>query len=152
MQACVIEGNFPPHCAPGGTGKHIAHAGQPPPKQTAPPSAAPSSATLCHMLPCCFPRRSGADGGWGREGENNCGHGWQTPLIRLPPNHPASTRRIVRLSTCAHLDALRMALMTTACVNMASRWASHVLLRLPDPATGDKPIKQPISMMAATLI
>ncbi len=90
----------------------------------------------------------------GREGENNCGHGWQTPLIWVPLNHPVRTRRIVyvRLSTCTRLDPLRIALMTTVYVNTASWWVSYLLLRLLDPKTEDKPIKQPISMMAATLI
>lgn len=55
MQACVIEGNFPPQCVPGSS-THIAHTltGQPPPRQSVPPSAVLSSATLCHMVPCCF--------------------------------------------------------------------------------------------------
>lgn len=78
------------------------------------------------MLPCCFSPEQMADG-W--EGENNCGHGWQTPLVWAPLNRPMGTRTVVYVC----LDPLRRALMPTVCVIVASWWGSSLLLRLPGP-------------------
>lgn len=130
---------------------------QPPPEQSAPPpSAAQNSATLCHMVPCCFPLACGSRSRWrtGEGGENNCGHGWRASA-HSSATEPKTKRTMVRvrLSTCAHLEPPRTALMAAVCVITASRWAVVPPTEGPwSPKTEPGPVEPPISMMAATLI
>lgn len=76
MQACVIEDNFPPHCVPGSVHKHT---------HTKANRAAQCRTKLYHTVPHAamlfFSHAAPEQMADWREGENNFGHGWQTPLI-----------------------------------------------------------------------
>lgn len=93
MQACVIEGNFPPHCVPGGTGTHCTHSQdnlhQSKPCRPVPHRALPHCATCCRVvsLTCS----SGADGGWARGRKQLWS--WMADPAHLSATEPSSENK-----------------------------------------------------------
>lgn len=122
MQACVIEGNFPPLCVPGGSDVQctcsqdsIHHKAK---------RAAQCHTELCHTVPhgamLFLSHAAPEQMADGQGGQNNCGHGWQTPLISVVLNHPLRIGRIMHVlwSTCLQLDPLRIVLLINVSVGL----------------------------------
>lgn len=118
-------------------------------------SAVLSSATLCHMVLCCFSHMQ-LRSRW-RMGEEE-----KTTVVMDGRPHSFECHWTIQweqeelcvcmhLSTYTHLDPLRIELMTTVC-QYGLTVGILPLLRLLDPKTEDKAIKQPISMMVAILM
>lgn len=93
-QACVIEDNFPPHRMPGSTHKHT-HTCTHIKANCAAQCRTKVYHTVPHAAMLFFSHAAPEQMADGREGENNFGHGWQTPLIRVSLNQPVTIRRTV---------------------------------------------------------
>ena len=138
MQTCVIEGNFPPHCVPGGTGTHCTHS-QDNLHQSKPSGAAQRhikpSLTVPHgaMLFLSHAAR-GADGEWERRRKQLWS--WMAEPTHLNATELSSENK--KNCVCAPKYIRTFGSITHSffdnfmCVNTGSWLASHCLLRLQD--------------------